>query len=103
MAAHGLAVDEASRGSFNYFKTEVGSGHELENHVEHSLTENDTMAKLNTSFIVFNLLRLASLLDGDDDHDDEPGVGFEELDNVRVFEHVADRGLSLQVVQGEAG
>ena len=33
----------------------------------------------------------------------EPGVGFEKLDYVWMFEHVTYGGLSLQVVQGEAG
>ena len=34
---------------------------------------------------------------------DEPGVGFEKLDNVGMFEHVAYCRLPLQVVQREAG
>ena len=33
----------------------------------------------------------------------EPGVGFEKLDYVWMFEHVTYGGLPLQVVQGEAG
>ena len=32
-----------------------------------------------------------------------PGVSFQQLHNMWMFEHVTDCGLSLEVVQGEAG
>ena len=32
-----------------------------------------------------------------------PGVGLQELDNVRMFEHVAYCGLSLEIVQRQPG
>ena len=68
VAADGLRIDEASRGPLDNFEAEVGTGHELENHVEHALGT----------------------------------VGLQELDDVRMFQHVTYCGLAFQVVEAEA-
>ena len=68
VTTNGLRVDESGRGPLDNLEAEVGSSHELENHVEHALGT----------------------------------VGFQELDNVWMFQHVTYCGLAFEVVEAEA-